>query len=343
MNSSKKTARFINNNRAYLLVLAMLVLGLFAKNFFSLFNITSIFNSTLLYAYVGLGFTLCMIAGHMDLSVGALANLGAVITMGMHTNSGLGWGPAIVIALIFGTFAGIFNGIMVSKAKIHSFVATLGMQFVLKGVMYIYCGGAEIGDKGDFAFADVLNKSLTPLPLSPKIIITLIIVIAVAIIMKKTRFGRNIYMIGGNAETAWLAGINRDLYQIIVFAISGFVSALGGALFAICQSSAAPNLGEKGIAPLMVGLAATIIGGTSTSGGKGSVWNTFISVLGLMAMFNVLTALVGKFEVQILANGAVLAAIVIYETVTAYYAKRKIGMRAHLIELYKSETGRVKI
>ena len=332
-----RIAKLFNEYRAYILIVIMLILGIFARKFYTLFNFRSILDSTLLYAFLGIGFTLCMVAGHMDLSVGAMANVGAVFAMGMHTFHGLGWFPSILIAVLLGTAAGIFNGIMVSKAKIHSFIATLGMQFVLKGVMYIFSNGAEISDKGDFAFADFLNKWLKPLPITPKIIFVLVCVIAVALVMRYTRFGRNIYMLGGNAETAWLAGIKRDRYTILIFAFSGFICSLGGSIFAIAQSSALPNLGEKGISPLLVALAATIIGGTNTNGGKGSVWNTFVAVLGLMIMFNVLSTLVGGYEIQILSNGLVLAACVFYETITAYYAGKKTGIRQPLVQEHMLE------
>ena len=144
-------------------------------------------------------------------------------------------------------------------------------------------------------------------------------------------------MIGGNAETAWLAGIKRDRYTILIFAFSGACCALGGAIFAIAQSSALPNMGEKGVSPLLVALAATIIGGTNTNGGKGSVWNTFVAVLGLMTMFNVLTILVSGYEIQLLANGLVLAACVFYETITAYYNEKKIGIRQPLVQEHLAE------
>ncbi|MDR2553128.1 MAG: ABC transporter permease [Treponema sp.] len=322
----------INDYRFYVLIVVMLFLGIFARNFFSGFNIKAIFDSTVLYAMLGLGFTVCMIAGHMDLSVGAMANMGAVLTMGMHTLSGKGWAFSIAVALAAGLAVGIINGLLVSKAKIHSFITTLGMQFVLRGAMYIYCGGAEIGDKGDFAFADFLNSRITFLPFSPKVLFILSVVILTAFLMCNTRWGRNIYLIGGSEEMAWLAGIRKDAVVVSVFALSGAACAIGGAIFSICQSSALPNLGEKGISPLLVALAATIIGGTATTGGRGSVWNTYASVFALMIMSNVMTSLSGKYEVQILANGLVLAACVLYETITNYYRSRRIGARALLLE-----------
>jgi ribose/xylose/arabinose/galactoside ABC-type transport system permease subunit len=322
----------INSYRFYVLIFIMMIMGIFARNFFSARNMKGIFDSTMLYAMLGLGFTICMVAGHMDLSVGAMANMGAVLTMGMHTLSGRGWAFSITVTIIAGLLVGFINGILVSKAKIHSFITTLGMQFVLRGAMYIYCGGAEIGDKGDFAFADFLNMKLGFLPLSPKIVFVLFFVLVVAFLMRNTRWGRNIYLIGGNEESAWLAGIKRDAMTISVFTLSGLACAIGGAIFAICQSSALPNLGEKGISPLLVALAATIIGGTATTGGRGSVWNTYASVYGLMVMSNVLTSLSGKYEVQILANGLVLAACVFYETINNYFQSKRIGERAQLLE-----------
>jgi ribose/xylose/arabinose/galactoside ABC-type transport system permease subunit len=91
-------------------------------------------------------------------------------------------------------------------------------------------------------------------------------------------------------------------------------------------------MGEKGVSPLLVALAATIIGGTSTKGGKGSVWNTYVSIYALMVMSNALTSLSGKYEVEILAFGLVLAACVVYETITNYLAAKRIGMRSQLLE-----------
>ncbi|MDR0403419.1 MAG: ABC transporter permease [Treponema sp.] len=337
--SGRGIGRTINDYRFYVLIALMLFLGIFARNFFTAFNIKGIFDSTVLYAMIGLGFTICMIAGHMDLSVGAMANMGAVLVMGMHTLSKMGWFPSIAIAVAAGLIVGFLNGILICKAKIHSFITTLGMQFVLRGAMYIYCGGAEIGDKGDYGFADILNMRLGFLPLSPKVIVVLFFVIIVAVLMRNTRWGRNIYLIGGNYETAWLAGIKSDAITVSVFMLSGLSCAVGGAIFAICQSSALPNLGEKGISPLLVALAATIIGGTATTGGRGSVWNTYASVLALMVMSNVLTSLSGKYEVQILSNGLVLAACVFYETIANYYRSKRIGARALLLEELARKSG----
>lgn len=339
----KINAGFINDYRAYIFLAAVLIAGLFAKNFYTVYNFTSIFNSATLYTFIGIGFTLCMIAGHMDLSVGYMANMGAILVLGMYTLAGLPWIVAFLIAVGVGALTGIFNGILVAKAKIHSFIATLGTQFVLKGLMYIYCNGAEISVKGDFGLTDALNASLEFLPISTVFIITLSVVVVFAIMLAKTRFGRSVYLMGGNLETAWLAGIKSDKSTILVFMLSGIVCALGGALYAAYMGTATPTMGEKGIAPLMVALTATIIGGTDINGGKGSVVNTFISILAIVAMFSVLTTLVGKFEIQILFIGIVLAFCVIYETLSKYNKQKTIGVRPNLLHLYEKETGKQKL
>jgi ribose/xylose/arabinose/galactoside ABC-type transport system permease subunit len=341
MKKPKFKVESLNHYQAFIFLVIVLLFGLFVDNFFTLFNIKSILSSTALYTFIGIGFTTCMIAGHMDLSVGYMATTGAICVLGMKTLSGLPWWLSIVIAVSVGAIVGLINGLLVTKAKIHSFIATLGMQFVLKGGMYVYCNGAEISVEGDYGLTDKLNSvPIKFLPFSVMFIITLICVVVFAIVLAKTRFGRNVYMLGGNLETAWLAGINSDKATILVFVLSSTICALGGALFGIYQGTATPTLGEKGIAPLMVALTATIIGGTDIAGGKGKVTNTFVSIIAIVAMFSVVTSLVGKFEVQILLIGFVLAVCVIYETLTKYREQRVIGVRPNLVNRYTEETGK---
>ncbi|WP_243165063.1 ABC transporter permease [Christensenella tenuis] len=339
----KLNAGFINDYRAYIFLAAVLVAGLFANNFYTVFNFTSIFNSSALYTFIGIGFTLCMIAGHMDLSVGYMATLGAIMVLGMHTLSGLPWAVSFIIAIGVGALFGLFNGVLVAKAKIHSFIATLGTQFVIKGIMNIYCNGAEISVKGDYGLTDAMAVTVPVLPFSVYFLITLATVVIFAVVLSKTRFGRNVYILGGNLETAWLAGIKSDKNTIVIFMLSGIVCGFGGALYAVYTGTATPTLGEKGIAPLMVALTATIIGGTDINGGKGSVVNTFISILAIVAMFSVMTTIVGKFEMQILFIGIALAFCVIYETLSKYNKQKTIGLRPNLYNEYKKETGRQRI
>lgn len=331
----------LNRNRAYIILVMVLILALFSPNFYTLFNIRSILSGSALYTFLGVSFTLCLIAGHMDLSVGYMATTGAMIVLGMRTNSGLPWSLAIIVAVLVGALAGAINGFLVAKAKIHSFIATLGMQFVLRGSMYIYCNGAEISVRGDFSMTDAINRApLSFLPFSFLFLCTLAVVTIYVIMLRSTRFGRNVHIMGGNLETAWLAGVKSDKLTIVVFVLSGITCALGGALFAISQGTATPTLGEKGIAPLMVALTATILGGTDMAGGRGSVLKTFASIVSLMAMLSVLTTMFGKFELQILFMGLMLAIAVMYETIRRYSRLKRVGIRPNLAEEYTRLTSK---
>ena len=335
---------FFNSYRAYIFLAVVLFFGIFANNFFTVFNMNSIMHNASLNIYIGLGFTICMIAGHMDLSVGYMATTGMMVALGMRTLSGLPWPAAILIALLVGVIVGIINGLLVTKAKIHSFIVTLGMQFVLRGGMYIYCNGAEISVKGDFGLSDFLKSMpIKFLPFSWLTIITIVIVVFFAVILAMTRFGRNVHMLGGNLETAWLAGIGSDFVTILVFVLSSSACALGGALYGISAGTANPTFGEKGIAPLMIALTATIIGGTDINGGKGKVTNTWISIIAINAMFGVVTTLTGKYEIQVLLIGVVLATCVIYETYVNYQKQKVLGIRQDLVNKYVAETGKNKL
>ena len=138
-------------------------------------------------------------------------------------------------------------------------------------------------------------------------------------------------MVGGNSETAWLAGINKDRVYIAVFVMSGVLSALAGALFAIGQGAAVPNMGEKGINPLMVTIASTIIGGTAMNGGKGGVVKTYVATITLQIIFNMLSCMGQGYEVQLFAAGLLLVLIVLYESVSVYQQDKIKGIRRAML------------
>jgi ribose/xylose/arabinose/galactoside ABC-type transport system permease subunit len=278
-----------------------------------------------------------MVEGNMDLTVGMMANAAAVLTMGLHVNNGWGWAPAILASLVLAVIVGFINGILVTKGHIHSFIVTLGMQFVLEGAMFTYTGGGsisvDVNNFSDFITGVAFPRSVSKfMLLTPQTIVILIIVIVVAAFMRYTRWGRDIYLIGGNPEAAWLAGVKRDQNTISVFIVSALCCAVGGILSAAAQGVALASMGSQGISPLMIGLSATVIGGVSIYGGKGSVWLTYVSTFFLMLLQNVLTSLTGKFETVILFDGLVLAACVLIETISNYSASKKIGIRSALLE-----------
>ena len=333
----KINANFINENRSYLFLALILIIGLFVDNFYTMYNISAATGNGSLVIWLGLGFTTCMIAGHMDLTIMYMSTFAALLCLGLHDKPGLPWAVCILIATLVGVLVGCINGFLVTKLKIHSFIATLGMQFVLKGSMYIYTGGEELSIGKDYAFSDVLNDNLLSfLPFSTYFLITTVVVFIVMIVLRYTRFGRNVYMIGGNLETAWLAGIKSDRVTTLAFVISSAACALGGALNGIYSGTAGITMGEKGISPLMIALTATIIGGTASNGGKGSVVWTWVSLVAIA----LLKAIFKKTEIQVLVIAAILIACIVYETIALYNRNKTVGTRPNLHKEAMKELGK---
>lgn len=328
----KNVSYYVDKYRIFILFgILFLFAALLAPNFFNGFNLTTIMKSASLYTFLAIGMTIVMICGQLDLSIQAIMNLGAVLVIGMHTWSKLGWLPSIIIAVAAGGVIGFLNGFIVTKGKMHSFITTLGTMTIVTGLIFLYTHGGSISTEGDFALGDWMDSTLMPM-FTPRVIITVLAVVIFSVMLNKTRFGRSFYMVGGNKDTAWLAGINTDRKITLAFTFSGIMSALGGALFAISQNSAVPNMGTKGISPLMVAIAAVIIGGTSMAGGKGGVFKSFVAVLTLMIIFNALTCFGTGYEVQVLANGLVLAIVVLYEALAIYKQDKLKGIRLELLK-----------
>lgn len=329
LNNTKNIARMIDNYRIYYIFIIVFVFAtLFAPNFFNAFNLTNILRGMSLNAMVAIGFTVVMICGQLDLSIASTLNLGAILVIGLQPK--LGWTLSLIIAILAGALVGVGNGLLVTKAKIHSFIVTLGTMTIVQGIIYLYCHGSSLNTT-DFALPDWIDKAIIPL-LAPRVIITILAVLVFEWILTRTRYGRGFYMIGGNKETAWLAGLKTNRYLVTAFVMSGAMAAFGGALFAISLSSAVPNMGEKGVSPQMIVIAATIIGGTSMAGGVGGVFKSMVAVLTLATLFNALNCFGAGYEVQVFASGLVLAIVVLYEAYALYKQDKLKGQRTELLK-----------
>jgi ribose/xylose/arabinose/galactoside ABC-type transport system permease subunit/ABC-type sugar transport system substrate-binding protein len=290
-----------------------LALSLTAPKFLSVYNVTTILKGASLNGIVAIGFTLVFILGQLDLSIGAVVMLCGVLAIGLQP--ALGWAGAVLASLLAGATVGAVNGLLVVKARINSFIVTLGTMTIVTGLMHLYSkGGSKAID--DFRLADWLETPLAPF-LPPVVIITLGLVLAFWAFLAWTPLGRGFFIVGGNPETAWLAGLNRDRYQIFGFIICSTTAAMGGILFAAGLSSmtSAAVLGTR---TLMTVLAAVIIGGTVMTGGRGSVLKSYFAVLMLTTLFNGIGCFGLGFEFQIFANGLILAVVVTYEAYVIY-------------------------
>ncbi|WP_054937948.1 ABC transporter permease [Moorella stamsii] len=331
---NKKVYQVINNYRIYFLCgLVFIAMAIFVPNFLTPYNITNILKGMSLNAMVAVGFTIVMICKELDLSVGTTLTLGAMFVIGFQPS--LGWGGSLLIAVLAGALVGLANGFLVARAKIDSFIVTLGTMTTVQGIIFLYGKGYAL-NATDFTIADWLETPIIPF-LPPRVLITIIFVLLFEVLLVRTKYGRGFYMVGANRETAWLAGLNTEGYVIVAFIISGITAALGGALFAMSLSSATPTIGTSS---LMIVVAATIIGGTSMAGGKGSILGSAVAVLTLTILYNGLTNLGAGYEIQILASGLVLAVVVLYEAYALYQANKVKGQRPELLKEVSLKKGK---
>ena len=331
------------------LIIVFIIFAILYPPFFLSPNIKALMTVCLLPVAAGIGFTLVMIGGNFDLSIGAVINAGAVIVIGefnrfyrMFGGDAGGDGAVVKAWLIaflcvvgIGVGIGALNGFLVAKVKVHSFIVTIGMLTAVSGFVYTYCSGTTLSCVS-YSLVDLIDKSVINVPylsiITPRFIVTIGLVAAFEFILKKTRWGYALFVVGSNKEAAFYAGIKTDMKVFQTFVISGFTAALGGALFAISLNAAVPNYGERGIAPLMVVLAATIIGGTVMTGGNGSVVKTLFAVITIQAIFNGLISMGLGFDAQVLVAGALLVLVVLFESFSLYRQNLRRGERPVLVK-----------
>ena len=324
-----KFIRTLDDYRIYIVfIVIFIIMSSIAPKFLNLFNMTTLLKGMSMNAMLASGFTIVLICGHLDLSVGSVLKLSIVLVIGLQPQ--IGWVSSILLSLLAGAAVGLLNGLLVAKLKIHSFIVTLGTMIIVQGIVLLYSGGGSLSIN-DFTLGDWIESSKL-LIFTPRVLITVIIIVFLELFLTKTKYGKRLYMVGGNKETAWLGGLKTDSYIIIAFLMSGLLSAIGGILVAISLSAFVPSIGDKS---LIVVIAAVIIGGTKMSGGKGSVFKSMIAILALTALFNGLSGLGTPHEARLFASGLVLAVVILYEAFANYKNERVKGQRSELLKELK--------
>jgi ribose/xylose/arabinose/galactoside ABC-type transport system permease subunit/ABC-type sugar transport system substrate-binding protein len=313
--------------RVYLLCIGVLAsMACLAPNFVTAPNASTMFQKTSTSIYAAIGFTVVLLSGQLDLSIGTTMTLGGMIAVGLHPR--LGWPASFAIAGLAGVAVGLFNGLLVTKARVNSFIVTLGTMTILPGIINILCNGGTIAvPVKDSAFADALDP--VGWLVTPRVVLSLIVLAAFAIFLGRTRAGRGFFLTGANPQTAWYSGLSVTRYVIAAFVISGALCALGGAVSAVSLSSATPTLGDTS---LMLVIAAVIIGGASMRGGSGSVIKSAVALFTLVALVNGLSCMGAGFEMQLIASGAVLASVVFYDAYRAAQQDKIRGQRKELLD-----------
>ena len=293
-----------------------LALTLLSDNFLTTANVWNILRQVSVNICLSVGMTLVVLTAGIDLSVGSiLALCGAISASLIKTgveleafNLFIGFGPfsAITIGILVGWGLGWFNGWTITRFKVPPFVATLAMLTIARGLTMLWTKGFPINDLGeDFAFIGTGWLLGIPMP----VWITAAVVFLAVILTKKTRFGRHIYAIGGNERAARLSGVSVKKVKMTVYAFSGALAAVGGIIVTSRLNAAQPN---AGISYELDAIAAVVIGGTSLSGGKGSVMGAVLGGIIIGVLNNGLVLLnVSPFWQQVIKGLVILLAVII--------------------------------
>ncbi|MGO9823354.1 MAG: ABC transporter permease [Solirubrobacteraceae bacterium] len=236
----------------------------------NLLNILDQQSATLIIAAAG---TLVLVAGGIDLSVGAVYALGAVIS-GELASHGMAAGPALLIGILAGLFVGLINGIVATFFRINALIATLAMGFVISGIGSLITQGNLINLFNHPSFGDLATTHV--LTILSSIWIALIAVVLLGLLLARSTIGRYMYAVGGNREAARIAGVRVNVVRLITFVLSGGAAALGGEIDTsrVLSAQAASN-----DTLTFTVLAGIVVGGTSILGGEGAVWRTVVGVL----------------------------------------------------------------
>jgi ribose transport system permease protein len=296
------------------LALMVLVLSLLSDRFFTPDNGWNILRQISVNLCLSVGMTLVILSGGIDLSCGAILALAGAVAAGLLKNGlGLPGGDlmlqfttsgALLAGVVVGAAAGWANGFTITRFSLPPFVATLGMFSIARGLTLLWTGGFPITGLGD-SFGYLGTGVLLGMPMPVWIMLALTAVFVV--VTKRTRFGRHLYAVGGNERAARLTGLNVARIKLGVYTLAGALAGVAGLIVTARLDSAQPN---AGLGYELDSIAAVVIGGTSLSGGRGSVMGTVLGCLIIGVLNNGLFLLnVSPFWQQVVKGLVILLAV----------------------------------
>jgi ribose transport system permease protein len=248
-------------------------LSIFVPSFLHTQNLINVLDQQAAVLCIAAAGTLVLVGGGIDLSVGSTYALAGVAAGMFGANHGAV--AAILLGLSIGLLIGLVNGFVVSMLRITPLVATLAMSYIVYGIALDISSGNLILTSTIPGFQTFANTIFLRLPTA--VWIAIVVAVALALLLSRTSFGRNVIAAGGNAEAARLAGVRVGFIRVTTFALSGLAAGLGGVLDAARLGSVQASSGGAGLSFLV--LAAIVVGGTSIAGGDGSGWRTIAGVL----------------------------------------------------------------
>ena len=307
MNTNTLTKKFFRSDAAQRLlafaglIIMFVVFSLASPHFFQWSNIKGLLLATSVNGVLALGVTFVIITAGIDLSVGTVMTLAAVMTGVFITNLGFPIPVGIIGGLLTGALAGLTNGVVIAEMKIPPFVATLGMLYIAKGLSLVISGLKPIYFTNTPLFTKIAMGDLFGVPSA--VLIFFAAALVAHLILTKTVLGRYTFALGSNEEATRLSGVNVDKWKMAVYMLAGCFSGLAGVMIAARLNSAQPALGAG---YELEAIAAVVIGGTSLSGGEGNIMGTVIGAFVISVLTNGLRILSIPQEWQIVVTGAIV-------------------------------------
>lgn len=290
---------------ALILIGLVVVMSILVPGFLSLTNLINILRQVAVIGIIGFGVTLIIITGGIDLSSGSLVALVGVVVAGLLSTGYPLW-LSIILSLIIGGLCGLSSGGLVALTGIPPFIATLGMMSVARAVALLYTQGRPISIMSE-SFLFIGSGTIFGIPVP--IIIFIASGIFTHLILKKTRFGKHVFAVGGNEQAATVCGINVKRVKLYVYTFAGIMTALAGIVLTSRISSGNPT---SGMSYELDAIASAVIGGTSLSGGIGSIFGTFIGALIIGSLNNgLMLAGISPYWQQIAKGLAIIGAVVL--------------------------------
>lgn len=285
------------------LVLVGAIFAILSDAFLTEYNLLNILRQSAVTAILAAGMTFVIIAGGIDLSVGSVVALTGVIAAGSMRDGTPVW-AAVLIALAIGLAFGAVNGVAVAVLKIPAFIATLGTMTIGSSVALAYTEGLPISGLPE-AFTYLGQGFVGPIP--TPVVIAFVVVVLCAVLLRRTLIGRYAFAIGGNEKASFLSGVRTTRWKITMYALLGVLGGIAGVVLTARQNSGQPTAGA-GIELIVI--AAVVIGGTSLSGGRGSVWGSIAGALLITVINNGLNLLnVSPYFQGMFVGGLILLAV----------------------------------
>ena len=310
-----------------------LVLKFLSPYFFTVQNVLNLFIAGSTLSLIGAGLTVVLIAGEIDLSFGAMeAFIGSLAAL-IIINGGLPWPLGILCALAAGVAAGTISGLVTVLARLPSFITTLAMMGIVQGVAYLLTNGEPVAGFSN-AYQEIGTGKLGPFPLS--LAIVAVCYIALHVLLHRTALGLKIHAVGGNRAAAIAVGIKWRRIVVFVLALSAFMASVSAIVITSRLNAGSGSYGAEDLLPAVAGV---IIGGTSLTGGVGSLVGTFGGVMIVVTINDGLTILnVSQFWQQVAVGLIIMVAVLIDQGARGLLRARRPRQAVSLASLLSRKT-----